>query len=165
MALPKYFPFMHGDYDVKAGINALGKDFGNGEAGGWAVAFRRSPFPVALAAALDLGPLTFDQEMKRLNALYQEAASRLKGGAPSNDSEERTGFLTPDEAAELQRQNHAFMGELVEALEEIQVLRRALDSTAADAARHAEAAQALVDQRNLLYRDYAAQVRSRQLPL
>lgn len=30
MALPSYFPFMHGVYDVKAGITALGKDFGNG---------------------------------------------------------------------------------------------------------------------------------------
>ena len=32
MALPDYFPFMHGAYDVKAGITALGKDCGNGEA-------------------------------------------------------------------------------------------------------------------------------------
>ena len=31
MPLPNYFPFMHGVYDVKAGITALGKDFGNGE--------------------------------------------------------------------------------------------------------------------------------------
>lgn len=31
MALPQYFPFMHGVYDVKAGINALGRDMGNGE--------------------------------------------------------------------------------------------------------------------------------------
>ncbi|MEO0475275.1 MAG: heme-dependent oxidative N-demethylase subunit alpha family protein [Planctomycetota bacterium] len=31
MALPRYYPFMHGVYDVKAGISALGKDFGNGE--------------------------------------------------------------------------------------------------------------------------------------
>lgn len=30
MSLPRYFPFMHGVYDVKAGISALGKDFGNG---------------------------------------------------------------------------------------------------------------------------------------
>ena len=30
MALPRYFPFMHGVYDVKAGITALSKDFGNG---------------------------------------------------------------------------------------------------------------------------------------
>jgi len=28
----RYFPFMHGEYDVKAGISALGKDLGNGEA-------------------------------------------------------------------------------------------------------------------------------------
>lgn len=31
MALPHYFPFMHGVYDVKAGIHALGRDMGNGE--------------------------------------------------------------------------------------------------------------------------------------
>lgn len=31
MPIPNYFPFMHGVYDVKAGITALGKDFGNGE--------------------------------------------------------------------------------------------------------------------------------------
>lgn len=31
MDLPRYFPFMHGVYDVKAGVSALGKDFGNGE--------------------------------------------------------------------------------------------------------------------------------------
>ena len=31
MAIPRYFPFMHGVYDVKAGITALGKDMGNGE--------------------------------------------------------------------------------------------------------------------------------------
>jgi len=30
MSLPNYFPFMHGVYDVKAGITALGKDQGNG---------------------------------------------------------------------------------------------------------------------------------------
>lgn len=30
MALPKYFPFMHGVYYVKAGISALSKDHGNG---------------------------------------------------------------------------------------------------------------------------------------
>lgn len=30
MALPNYYPFMHGVYDVKAGIAALGKDLGNG---------------------------------------------------------------------------------------------------------------------------------------
>ena len=30
MGLPLYFPFLHGVYDVKAGITALGKDFGNG---------------------------------------------------------------------------------------------------------------------------------------
>ncbi|MEM6259075.1 MAG: heme-dependent oxidative N-demethylase subunit alpha family protein [Planctomycetota bacterium] len=30
MALPRYYPFMHGVYDVKAGISTLGKDFGNG---------------------------------------------------------------------------------------------------------------------------------------
>lgn len=30
MALPNYFPFMHGVYDIKAGITALGKDMGNG---------------------------------------------------------------------------------------------------------------------------------------
>jgi hypothetical protein len=30
MAVPRYFPFMHGVYDVKAGISALGKDLGNG---------------------------------------------------------------------------------------------------------------------------------------
>ena len=34
MAQPRYFPFMHGVYDVKAGIMALGKDHGNGEADG-----------------------------------------------------------------------------------------------------------------------------------
>ena len=31
MPLPNYFPFMHGVYDVKAGISALGKDLGNAE--------------------------------------------------------------------------------------------------------------------------------------
>ena len=31
MGLPLYFPFLHGVYDVKAGITALGKAFGNGE--------------------------------------------------------------------------------------------------------------------------------------
>lgn len=30
MAIPRYFPFMHGMYDVKAGISALGRDFGHG---------------------------------------------------------------------------------------------------------------------------------------
>lgn len=30
MAQPRYFPFMHGVYDVKAGIAALGRDHGNG---------------------------------------------------------------------------------------------------------------------------------------
>lgn len=30
MKQPRYFPFMHGVYDVKAGITSLGKDFGNG---------------------------------------------------------------------------------------------------------------------------------------
>lgn len=30
MAQPRYFPFMHGVYDVKAGITALGRDMGNG---------------------------------------------------------------------------------------------------------------------------------------
>ena len=30
MSLPNYFPFMHGEYDVKAGITALNKDVGNG---------------------------------------------------------------------------------------------------------------------------------------
>lgn len=30
MALPNYFPFMHGVYDVKAGITSLGKGQGNG---------------------------------------------------------------------------------------------------------------------------------------
>lgn len=30
MTLPRYFPFMHGEYDVKAGITALGKGMGNG---------------------------------------------------------------------------------------------------------------------------------------
>lgn len=30
MAQPRYFPFMHGFYDVKAGIAALGRDHGNG---------------------------------------------------------------------------------------------------------------------------------------
>jgi len=30
MTLPRYFPFMHGVYDVKAGISALGRDFGHG---------------------------------------------------------------------------------------------------------------------------------------
>lgn len=34
MAIPRYFPFMHGVYDVKAGISALGKDHGNGECDG-----------------------------------------------------------------------------------------------------------------------------------
>lgn len=28
---PRYFPFLHGEYDVKAGISALGKDLGHGE--------------------------------------------------------------------------------------------------------------------------------------
>lgn len=31
MPIPRYLPFMHGVYDVKAGISAFGKDFGNGE--------------------------------------------------------------------------------------------------------------------------------------
>lgn len=30
MILPRYFPFLHGVYDVKAGITALGRDLGNG---------------------------------------------------------------------------------------------------------------------------------------
>lgn len=30
-ALPSYYPFMHGVYDVKAGIASLGRDLGNGE--------------------------------------------------------------------------------------------------------------------------------------
>ncbi len=30
MTIPQYFPFMHGVYDVKAGITALNKDLGNG---------------------------------------------------------------------------------------------------------------------------------------
>ncbi|MFI4862499.1 MAG: heme-dependent oxidative N-demethylase subunit alpha family protein [Phycisphaerales bacterium JB063] len=34
MTQPRYFPFLHGVYDVKAGITALGRDQGNGDADG-----------------------------------------------------------------------------------------------------------------------------------
>ncbi|XAM01244.1 DUF3445 domain-containing protein [Phycisphaeraceae bacterium D3-23] len=34
MTQPRYFPFLHGVYDVKAGIESLGRDHGNGELDG-----------------------------------------------------------------------------------------------------------------------------------
>lgn len=52
MTLPRYFPFMHGVYDVKAGIMALGKDLGNGALD--CLVFQRdAQFEVYRAAKLD----------------------------------------------------------------------------------------------------------------
>ncbi|MFN3167739.1 MAG: heme-dependent oxidative N-demethylase subunit alpha family protein [Phycisphaeraceae bacterium] len=52
MAIPRYFPFLHGVYDVKAGISALGKDHGNGALD--ALVFQRDEqFDVYQAAKLD----------------------------------------------------------------------------------------------------------------
>lgn len=58
MSLPRYFPFMHGVYDVKAGITALGRDLGNG--------------------ALDAQVFQVDEQFDVYRAAKQAAASNAR---------------------------------------------------------------------------------------
>lgn len=51
MPQPRYFPFLHGVYDVKAGIESLGRDHGNGDADGRAFQLD-AHFPVYRACKL-----------------------------------------------------------------------------------------------------------------
>lgn len=104
MKPPRYFPFMHGVYDVKAGISALGKDLGNGQRD--AMVFQRDEqFPAYYEAKIDALQYPerhvlrdrFGAETEK--AIAQWMAQRLKIESPTDPTGSENDEETLDELA------------------------------------------------------------------
>lgn len=94
MPIPNYFPFMHGVYDVKAGITALGRDHGNGEVD--AQVFQRDEQFDVYHAAKQASAMYPDQHILREglcnateNTIAQWMVERITTDHPKHDALQR----------------------------------------------------------------------------
>jgi hypothetical protein len=97
-----------------------------------------------------------EQELASTRAAHRACQSCLLA-IEAQDAKDPSCLSTAD-AALLRQENATHVEELVETIEELNVLKRALEVSNAACSRLKAEMQSFVDQRNLLYRNYAQEV-------
>lgn len=99
-----------------------------------------------------------EQELASVRAAHRACQSRL-AAIEAQDAKDPSCLSTVD-AVLLRQENAAHVEELIETIEELNVSKRALEVSNAACSRLEAEMQSFVDQRNLLYRNYAQEVTS-----